>query len=189
MASATFGVLGPVRVRVGEQESVKLNGKQSALLAVLLLNVNTTVSRDRLIAALWESPPSSAVANLQTYVARLRKALPAGTRLLTRQSGYVLEAGAEEVDLLAFDEEVRLARLEAGTGEPERAAERFERALDLWRGELAEGTPLGSEVLARVAEVEERRTRARLDLAEARIALDRPRRPSMTSAASWPKSS
>ena len=171
MAAVSFGILGPVSVRLGGQQSVELSGKQSAVLASLLLNVNTTVSRDRLIAALWEHAPHSAVANLQTYVAQLRKALPAGTRLLTRGSGYLLQAGTDEVDLLTFDQEVRLARLAAERGEARAAADRFERALALWRGRPAEGTPLAGDLLARVAEVEERRTETRLDCAEVKLVL------------------
>ncbi|MBT2231530.1 BTAD domain-containing putative transcriptional regulator [Nonomuraea sp. NEAU-A123] len=171
MAAVFFGILGPVCVRLGGQQSVELSGKQSVVLASLLLNVNATVSRDRLIAALWENAPHSAVSNLQTYVAQLRKVLPAGTRLLTKGSGYLLQASAEEVDLLIFDQEVRLARLAAERGEAGAAAERFERALALWRGQPAEGTPLGGDLLARVAEVEERRTETLLDYAEVKLVL------------------
>ncbi|MEV6029739.1 hypothetical protein AB0L65_01245 [Nonomuraea sp. NPDC052116] len=63
------------------------------------------------------------MANLQTYVARLRRGLPPGARILTRGSGYVLRTAPEEVDLLAFDEEVRQARLKAERGEARAAIE------------------------------------------------------------------
>ncbi|MEV0236260.1 BTAD domain-containing putative transcriptional regulator [Nonomuraea sp. NPDC050786] len=151
--------------------SIELSGKQSVVLASLLLNVNTTVSKDRLIAALWDKPPHSAVSNLHTYVGQLRKSLPTGTRLLTKGSGYLLQAGTEEVDLLTFDQEVRLARLEAERGETESAVERFGRALALWRGRPAEGTPLRDDLLTGLAEVEEWRTQARLDYAELKLRL------------------
>ncbi|MFG1978193.1 BTAD domain-containing putative transcriptional regulator [Nonomuraea fuscirosea] len=139
----------------------------------MLFHVNTTVSRDYLIAALWDRPPPSAVANLQQYVAQLRKALPEQARLLTRGSGYVVEAGTEEVDLLVFDHEVRLARLAVSGSEAEVAVERFERALALWRGQPAEGAELRGDLLAHVAELEERRTEARLDFAETKLGLKR----------------
>ncbi|MFB9631794.1 AfsR/SARP family transcriptional regulator [Nonomuraea helvata] len=167
----TFGILGPVCVRVGGTQSIELSGKQSVVLASLLLNVNTTVSKDRLIAALWDKPPHSAVSNLHTYVGQLRKSLPTGTRLLTKGSGYLLQAGTEEVDLLTFDQEVRLARLEAERGETESAVERFKHALALWRGRPAEGIPLRDDLLAGLAEVEEWRTQARLDYAELKLRL------------------
>ncbi|MEV4106048.1 BTAD domain-containing putative transcriptional regulator [Nonomuraea sp. NPDC049695] len=169
MADVTFGVLGPVFVRVGDRQPVELSGKQSALLASLLLNVNSPVSQDRLLAALWEKPPPSAVANLQSYVAQLRKTLPPGSRLLTKGSGYLLQTGAGEVDLLVFDEGVRQARLNVERGDARAAAEGFRRALALWRGSPAEGARLGGDMPAMVSELEERRTAARLDYAETRL--------------------
>jgi hypothetical protein len=56
-----FGVLGPIEVHDGHRE-LQLGGpKQRALLAVLLLNRNSVVSRDQLIDALWgDRPPASA---------------------------------------------------------------------------------------------------------------------------------
>ncbi|MFB9630539.1 AfsR/SARP family transcriptional regulator [Nonomuraea helvata] len=171
MTDVTFGVLGPVFIRVGDRQPVELSGKQSALLASLLLNVNSPVSQDRLLAALWEKPPPSAVANLQSYVAQLRKTLPPGAPLLTKGSGYLLQTGAGEVDLLAFDEGVRQARLDAERGDARAAAEGFRRALALWRGGPAEGSRLWGDMPARVSELEERRTAARLDYAEARLVI------------------
>ena len=63
------------------------------MLALLLLNANRVVSTERLIDDLWgDSPPSTARAALQVYVAGLRKALGAGgATLRTRAPGYVLE--------------------------------------------------------------------------------------------------
>ena len=50
--------------------------KQRALLALLLLNPNEVLSRDRLIDALWgESPPPTAAKMLHNYVSQLRRAL------------------------------------------------------------------------------------------------------------------
>ncbi|MFB4291531.1 BTAD domain-containing putative transcriptional regulator [Nonomuraea sp. ATR24] len=170
MTELACGVLGPVFLRVA-QRTVELSGKQSALLAVLVLDANATVSRDRLVAALWDSPPTSAVSNLQTYVARLRKALPAGIRILTKGTGYLLEADAGLVDLLVFERETRLARSAAAEGAPEAAAGHYERALALWRGQPAEGVRLPAGVLARLDELEERRTRTRLDHAETKLGL------------------
>src|SRR5437667_2722970 len=98
-----YGVLGPLEVRGGD-ESLPLGGaKQRALLALLLLNANRVVSRERLIDDLWgDSPPETAVTSVQVYVSRLRKLLP-GATLLTRAPGYVLEVEPEQVDLLRFE--------------------------------------------------------------------------------------
>lgn len=53
-----FRILGPLEVQANGHR-LQLGGrKQRALLAVLLLNANEVVSRDRLIDALWgERPP------------------------------------------------------------------------------------------------------------------------------------
>ena len=52
--------------------------KQRALLALLLLHANETLSTDRLIDELWgERPPASAAKTVQVHVSRLRKALAA----------------------------------------------------------------------------------------------------------------
>ena len=53
--------------------------KQRALLALLLLNANRVVARERLIDELWgDEPPETAVTTVQVYVSRLRKLLPEG---------------------------------------------------------------------------------------------------------------
>jgi DNA-binding SARP family transcriptional activator len=68
-----FAVLGPVEVWI-DGRALSLGGpKQRALLALLLLNRNQVVSRDRLIDSLWgERAPASAQRSLDTYVSRLR---------------------------------------------------------------------------------------------------------------------
>lgn len=166
LATAAFGILGPVVARTDGRE-VHLGGKPRAALAALLLHANTVVSRDRLIAALWEEPPASAVANVQTHITQLRRALP-GARLLTRGPGYLLEAGPDEVDLLAFEDETRLART---APDPAVAAARLERALALWRGRPAEDVRFGPAMTARLAELEERLAEARSDWAQTRLDL------------------
>ncbi|MEV0390381.1 BTAD domain-containing putative transcriptional regulator [Nonomuraea sp. NPDC050643] len=163
-----------MEARWSDGREVSLSGKQRTVLASLLLHVNTRVSRQRLVEALWETPPASAVPNLQGYVAQLRRALPPTTRLLTRGTGYLLEAGPEEVDLLAFEQALHLAQADHETGDVQGAVQRYEKALSLWRGTLAEGTELAGPALARAVQVEERRTAVRLKWAEAKLSLGRP---------------
>ena len=57
-----YRVLGPIDVRDGER-SLPLGGaKQRALLALLLVNANHVLSRQRLIDELWgDQPPLTAV--------------------------------------------------------------------------------------------------------------------------------
>ena len=108
--------------------------KQRALLALLLLNANRVVSTERLIDDLWgDSPPSTARAALQVYVAGLRKALnDGGTSLRTRAPGYVLELAAGSLDLERFTQLRAEAR---GASLPEDRAALLHEALRLWRDE------------------------------------------------------
>jgi DNA-binding SARP family transcriptional activator len=75
-----FRVLGPLEVSAAG-EPVALGGrKQRTVLALLLLNANELVPRERMIDALWgDDPPSEADASLRVYVARLRKLLATET--------------------------------------------------------------------------------------------------------------
>jgi DNA-binding SARP family transcriptional activator len=170
MSNAAYKVLGPLQVTWPDGRDVSLSGKQRAVLATLLLHVNTLVPRQRLVAALWETPPSSAISNLQTYITQLRRALGSHARLLTKGAGYVFEAGPSEVDLLTFDQAVRLARTEHGWS----AVQQYERALSQWRGRPAEGTELAGPALARVTELEARHAAIRLDWAETKLDLGQP---------------
>ena len=61
-----FAILGPLTVRQDGHELTLGPAKQRALLAVLLLHAGETMTKERLINALWgERPPRSAVKALQ----------------------------------------------------------------------------------------------------------------------------
>ena len=66
-----FRILGPLDVS-DDGCRIDLGGpRQRALLALLLLNANEVVTRDRLIDELWgETPPATAVKTLQANVSR-----------------------------------------------------------------------------------------------------------------------
>jgi DNA-binding SARP family transcriptional activator/tetratricopeptide (TPR) repeat protein len=116
-----FRVLGPLEVVDGGRVLDLGGQKQRALLALLVLDANRPVSRDRLIDALWEDRPTPTAAKaLQVYVSQLRKTL-GRDRVVTAPGGYLLRAEADEVDLARFE------RLH-GDGRPH-------DALALWRGE------------------------------------------------------
>jgi DNA-binding SARP family transcriptional activator len=83
-------VLGPFEVELGGRP-LRLGGpKQRAVLSLLALNANVTVSIDRLIEGLWdkEQPPSAAKM-VQLYVSRLRKLLveDSGAEIVTHGRG------------------------------------------------------------------------------------------------------
>src|SRR4051812_3800924 len=130
-----FRVLGPLEVRDGDRSLPLAGAKQRALLALLLVNADHVLSRDRLIDELWgEQPPETAVQTLQVYVSRLRKVLPP-EKLLTRAPGYLLELqDDDELDLRRFERLLAEGREALGRDDPERAARLLQAALDLWRG-------------------------------------------------------
>jgi len=130
-----FAILGPLEARA-EGGPISLGGpKQRALLAVLLLEAGRVVSLDHLVDALWAGePPATAVASLQNFVAQLRKALGPDV-IETRQPGYLVRLGPEQLDVAR----VRALVDEARATEPVRRAVLLDQALALWRGEpLAE---------------------------------------------------
>ncbi|GAA2355700.1 regulatory protein AfsR [Catellatospora methionotrophica] len=140
-----FRILGPVQVQAGGTTLNLGSSKQRTLLAALLLEPNTVVPLDRLIAALWEGPPpASAVANLRTYASRLRTALGQATGaspVLGRTTGYLVEADPDTVDACVFDQAVDAGHKAAADGDAALAAGHFGRALALWTGPAAQDVP------------------------------------------------
>jgi DNA-binding SARP family transcriptional activator/DNA-binding beta-propeller fold protein YncE len=163
-----FRILGPLQV-LDEGRELPLGGaKQRALLALLLLDPNRVVSRDRLIDELWHTePPETAPTALQVYVSQLRKALGRDL-ILTQAPGYLIRVSDGELDLHRFERLVATARAE----EPAQAARLLREGLALWRGApLAE---LGdSFARAERARLEEQRLAALEQRIEAELALGR----------------
>jgi DNA-binding SARP family transcriptional activator len=136
-----FRILGPLEVRANG-DRLRLGGrKQRALLAVLLLNANEVVSRDRLIDVLWgEKPPPTASHTLDAYLSRLRKALAGDgdgdgeVRLVTLAPGYVLRIAPDQLDLTRFQRLAADGQRALDAGEPELAAAKLRQAEALWHG-------------------------------------------------------
>jgi DNA-binding SARP family transcriptional activator/class 3 adenylate cyclase/tetratricopeptide (TPR) repeat protein len=153
-----FRILGPLEV-LDEGREVALGGsRQRALLALLVLHANETLSTDRLIEELWgEHQPATAAKTVQVQVSRLRKALAGGGDLIvTRDRGYRLELEPDWLDAHRFERLLTEARDELGAERPERAAALLERGLALWRGEpLADLAyePFAQREIARLADL------------------------------------
>ncbi len=132
-----FRILGPLEVLDGGRALALGGTRQRALLAILLLHANETVSTDRLIEDVWGGGSAQTAAKtVQVHVSRLRKALPGGAELLvTRERGYQLQVDPERVDANRFERLLGEARAEHAAGRPEGAAARLEEGLGLWRGE------------------------------------------------------
>lgn len=136
-----FGVLGPLRVRVNGQPVALGTPKQSAVLALLLINRNRPVPRDSIIAALWDedSPQADAIHNLHVYVANLRKVLGSSgvdpkTVLASARPGYQLNVPDAAFDLGRFNTEKAAGVQAAAAGRFRLAGDRLSAALAQWRG-------------------------------------------------------
>ena len=134
-----FRVLGPLTVRV-DGVAVPAGGpKQRALLALLLLDANRVVSRERLIGELFaEQSVNSADHALRNHVSRLRRVLSAAAgdepRLAARGGGYLLRVEPGELDLESFERLAADGREALAAGDAAAAAAALRAAEALWHG-------------------------------------------------------
>jgi YVTN family beta-propeller protein len=174
--SVLFRLLGPLEVSDGDDPLPIGEGRQRAVLVLLLLHRNETVSSERLVDALWgETAPPTATKVLQNYVGQLRRALHdrEGRRLRTRDHGYLLEVRDDELDVQRFERLVDEGGEAFAAGQPADAAVRLREALALWRGpalaEVAYEEFAGPEVVR----LEERHAAAIEQRIDADLALGR----------------
>ncbi len=158
-------LLGPLEARLNGRPLALGPPQQRAVLAMLALQVNRTVSTDRLIEGLWgERAPPSAHKLVQLYVSHLRKLLnESEAAIVTRGRGYELQLAADQVDAARFE---RL--LNAAVRPHESANGEAREALALWGGEVL--ADLADEPFA-AAEIR-RLEQLRLQAAELAIGAD-----------------
>jgi WD40 repeat protein/DNA-binding SARP family transcriptional activator len=169
-----FRILGPLEV-LDRGRVVRLGeGRQRALLALLLLRSNQVVSSDRLVEELWDDKPTpTAPKMLQKYVWQLRTTLddraldPGSQRVVTRGQGYMLRVGPDELDASRFERLLTDGRRARAAGRPD-AAEALRAAVALWRGPALEEFADRSFAEAHIARLEE----LRLAALEERISVD-----------------
>jgi YVTN family beta-propeller protein len=127
--------------------------KQRAVLVMLALQANATVSVDRLVDGLWgEVPPATAPKMVQLYVSQLRRLLGGdGAQIVTHGRGYELRVAPEAIDAARFE------RLVDEAGRSARAPNDAAReALALWHGAaLADvaGEPFAAAEIRRLDEL------------------------------------
>src|ERR1700755_656186 len=116
-----FRLLGPLEVE-DEIGPVRVApGRESALLALLLVHRGRALASDRIVDELWsENQPETSAKSVQVYVSRLRKKLGAD-RIVPTPAGYAIHLAPGELDVERFEE---LA-----------AAGRRDEALALWGGD------------------------------------------------------
>jgi YVTN family beta-propeller protein len=170
-----FRVLGAIEV-AEDGTAFPLGGpRQRSVLADLVLHVGKTVSTAQLVEDLWgECAPATAVHTVETYVSRLRQVLSASgsaAPLLTRPTGYLLDAPPDHVDICQFRDLVAKGSAAAERGDATAAASLLTSALTLWRG--AALADIGVAVFARAAaeRLDGERLTAQEKLVEARLRL------------------
>ncbi|WP_161962386.1 AfsR/SARP family transcriptional regulator [Nocardioides speluncae] len=132
-ADLHYRLLGAVEARVGGR-AVPLPRQLGALLAVLLLHANQSVTASYLIDQVWGNVrPADPRRALHVNVSRLRRAFGAGGDMIhTTPDGYRITLVEDQLDLAAFRMLVVAAR---DARDPERRAALLDQALALWDGE------------------------------------------------------
>jgi DNA-binding SARP family transcriptional activator/tetratricopeptide (TPR) repeat protein len=172
-------VLGPLEVRAGGSAVPLGPRKQQIVLAMLAVHAGRVVSLDELVDEVWpDAPPVSAVANVRSYAASIRRQFEAAEdrrgRVVRQGSGYQLNAEPDELDLLAFSSYVVKGREALRSGDLATGVAVLRDAVTYWRGPMLTGLPLGPALAGRAAVVEDERLAITEELAEAQLALDEP---------------
>ncbi|MEU8707287.1 BTAD domain-containing putative transcriptional regulator [Streptomyces sp. NPDC048565] len=140
-------VLGPLSVLSGER-SVSMPGKQRALLGLLAVQPDRTVTHEEIADVLWRGEaPLSYSQLVHTHVARLRRIIdPSPGRgatartIRTVRGGYVFDSAGARLDLCRFEDRTALAR-RAVAHEPPTALDLYAQALHHWQGRLLHDLP------------------------------------------------
>ncbi|MEU5908031.1 BTAD domain-containing putative transcriptional regulator [Micromonospora sp. NPDC047527] len=132
------------------------------------------VTLDDLVDELWpDCPPRSAVANVQTYAANLRRGFeslqPGHGAIVRQRNGYRLDVPPQLIDVFCFELERRAGHEALTAGHVDQAAELLGRALARWQGAMLAGVPLGPVLTARTVAAEEERLLATELLADVQL--------------------
>ncbi|MFU8851314.1 AfsR/SARP family transcriptional regulator [Micromonospora sp. SL1-18] len=155
-------VLGGLTARIQGRILRLGTPKQQLVLAMLALHTGRLVTVDQMVDELWpENPPRSAVPNVRTYAANLRRSLESvacgRVTIVREQGGYRLPLDESRVDLMRLSAQWLRARKLADAGDRPRAGELLGRVVDAWQEPLLVGLPLGPALLARRENVDRER--------------------------------
>ncbi|MFG2052943.1 BTAD domain-containing putative transcriptional regulator [Micromonospora sp. NPDC048930] len=179
--SLCLAVLGPMRAWRHGDEITLGPPKQRAVLGLLASRVNDVVGFEEIIDAVWGSEvPPTAANGVHTYVAGLRRVLEPGRSrrelgdvLVSTGGGYALFMDPDDLDTTLFAARHRQARRLREAGEGAEAAEVYQAALRLWRGEAYFGVP-GPFAAVERTRLQELRLTVVEELAELLLDLHRP---------------
>jgi DNA-binding SARP family transcriptional activator/Tfp pilus assembly protein PilF len=134
-------LFGPVRAWRGDVELDLGTPRQRAVLGLLAVRANRTVSRDELIDGIWgDDPPPSAVNAVHVYVAGLRRAVEPhrahrapGRILIASGPGYLLRLRPGQLDVEVFGQYLASARESRERDDFPAATQSLDAALALFR--------------------------------------------------------
>jgi DNA-binding SARP family transcriptional activator/tetratricopeptide (TPR) repeat protein len=173
-SGATFGVLGPLEVRIQGRKVTPPGRVVRRLFAALLLSVDQQVEDELLVAWTW-GPQRAARGALHTTAYRLRSWLADEASLpeplVHDPSGYRLNVPPDAVDAGRFRTLVRTAadRVDAAGQVGD-----LEAALALWRGPVLADLPDWTRDHPEIAALERERVAACCALADAAVATGQP---------------
>ncbi|TDT40760.1 DNA-binding SARP family transcriptional activator [Streptomyces sp. BK208] len=162
-------ILGPLEaVGTGGLTHRPRGPKVGKLLALLAVRAHDIVEVDTLVEELWDTaPPPTAVSTVRTHVYHLRQELDralgpdiARGVIATEATGYSLRTAPGMLDLENFTRLYGQGRAELRAGHRERALERLDAALGLWRGRTLADVAQGRVLAGHAARIEELRVRA-----------------------------
>ncbi|WP_410658537.1 BTAD domain-containing putative transcriptional regulator [Amycolatopsis sp. lyj-112] len=170
-----FGVLGATAVRREDGTTVPVGGPRvRTLLALLALEAGRVVPAERLIDGLYGERPPEGVANaLQSQVSRLRAALKDLAPVEFSPAGYRLAVEPDDVDVHRFERLAAEGRRTLAAGDATHAAGLLSEALGLWRGPAFADITDAPFRDPQVTRLNELRTSALEDHAEAELELGR----------------
>jgi DNA-binding SARP family transcriptional activator len=168
-----YRMLGPLEALDGERKLPLGGARQRAVLALLLLHGNETLTRDVIVDRLWgEGAPPTAAKVLQNCVSALRKELPPET-IRTVAGAYGLTLEPDELDRDRFERLLAEGRAALEAGDHAEAADQFRRALGLWRGAPLSDFSYEGFAQDEIKRLEELHVSALEDRIEAELALGR----------------
>lgn len=148
-------LLGPFQVlKTGQAMSLRPGGKAEQLLTCLALRPRVGMSRASIVERIWpDSPVGLAGGCLNSLVRSLKEnladALAGQSPIIYSQGHYALNLDSGvEVDLLEFESAVSAGHRFFSTGSTAAAIRSYERAVDLYRGDLVATSDI-SELLER----------------------------------------
>ncbi|ROO60379.1 DNA-binding SARP family transcriptional activator [Micromonospora sp. Llam0] len=167
-------VLGALELWSGAEPVLLGSPKQRTALALLLVRAGTVVPTEVLVDELWEQAPPSALDNLRSYTASLRRLLNAAADapiVEKRGAGYIAKVDPVHFDLASFEELATAGRAALDRGDLRAAAGRLQEGLDLWRGPALADVLLGPALSRWRVAVHEQRLAAMEAHAEALLGL------------------